>query len=140
MRKTANLIGKRFDRLIVLERAENNKHGQIMWKCQCDCGIIKNIYSNSLTTHRIKSCGCYSVQFRIKHGKSCHDPTPKGGACKARYNQRLCLMISTSKTISRSLSYDRRVIVPRGALPASSSRPVAKLVRTQLCWDYVHES
>ena len=30
------------------------------WKCKCECGCIKSIASNNLTSGRVVSCGCYS--------------------------------------------------------------------------------
>jgi hypothetical protein len=35
-------IGQRFNMLTVLEEAPMGKSGRI-FKCQCDCGVIKNI-------------------------------------------------------------------------------------------------
>ena len=33
-----DLKNKKFNRLLVLERAENTKSGKSRWLCQCDCG------------------------------------------------------------------------------------------------------
>ena len=55
-----NIVGKKFNRLTVLERLPNkistNGSTQRLWKCRCDCGSIceKTTYS---VTHTI-SCGC----------------------------------------------------------------------------------
>lgn len=61
-----NLIGKRFGRLVVLERAESvvNKSGKIRgrWLCKCDCGNTKIILTDSLTGGNTKSCGCYNLE------------------------------------------------------------------------------
>lgn len=43
-----NLAGKRFGRYLVLEEIGRNKHRQILWKCICDCGIIKTVCGGSL--------------------------------------------------------------------------------------------
>ena len=54
-----DLTGQRFGRLIVI--TENGKqNGKIVWKCQCDCGNIKNILGSQLTkkTNPTQSCGC----------------------------------------------------------------------------------
>ena len=56
-----NLLGQRFGRLIVIERAENNKYGQAMWICKCDCGnITKPIQGQNLRNGNTQSCGCYN--------------------------------------------------------------------------------
>ena len=54
-----DLTGKRFGRLMVLEQAGRNKHKQILWKCQCDCGNSVSVLSASLRTGNTQSCGCY---------------------------------------------------------------------------------
>jgi hypothetical protein len=48
-----NLIGQAFSQLNVLEYVGNSK-----WKCQCSCGNIIYIKTTSLTSGKIKSCGC----------------------------------------------------------------------------------
>ena len=54
MAKALDLIGKRF----VIERAENNKNGNTMWICQCDCGKTRIALGYDLTHGRTTSCGC----------------------------------------------------------------------------------
>ena len=59
-----NLIGQRFGKLMVIEETEDRTSGgDIIWKCQCDCGNICYVRTNSLTTGNTSSCGCinYSI-------------------------------------------------------------------------------
>lgn len=58
MAKASNLIGQRFGKLVVVERTENNRKGNTMWKCQCDCGKTKIALGYDLTHGRTVSCGC----------------------------------------------------------------------------------
>lgn len=61
-RKVIDLTGQRFGKLVVLEGGkERNKHGQIQWKCRCDCGEVKEVTGAKLRLGRIKSCGCLKV-------------------------------------------------------------------------------
>lgn len=53
-----NLTGQRFGRLIALEPTKERQYGSIVWKCQCECGNIKNISSRSLINGNTRSCGC----------------------------------------------------------------------------------
>lgn len=57
-----DLKGKRFGKLVVIERAENHYYPSggscVMWKCQCDCGGIKIANSQKLQNGKIRSCGC----------------------------------------------------------------------------------
>lgn|SRR5882724_1079988 len=55
--KTLDLSGKRFGRLLVVERSAN-KGRYIAWLCQCDCGNTSRIVSFSLRSGATKSCGC----------------------------------------------------------------------------------
>lgn len=52
-----NLKDKEYGDLIVLERAENDRHGKTRWFCQCSCGATKVINAASLIRKLSKSCG-----------------------------------------------------------------------------------
>lgn len=61
MAKGKDLTGQRFGRLVVLcDDGTRDKHRNIMWKCQCDCGEITYARTNCLThkKHPLLSCGC----------------------------------------------------------------------------------
>lgn len=53
-----DMTGKRFARLTVLERAENDKYGNAFWLCQCECGNKVRVSGQSLRNGHTKSCGC----------------------------------------------------------------------------------
>ena len=51
-----NLIGKKFNNLMVVEKVYiNNKS---WWKCKCDCGTVKDVGARALKTGMSASCGC----------------------------------------------------------------------------------
>ena len=50
-----DLSGKIFGRLKVIEYAYSKK-GKRYWKCECECGNITYVYTNSLTSGNTKSC------------------------------------------------------------------------------------
>lgn len=61
MSKLKDLIGQRFGRLTVVERAENKIYGnkqKATWLCHCDCGNDVIVVGESLRTGATKSCGC----------------------------------------------------------------------------------
>lgn len=66
------MIGQRFGRLVVLERAESNGR-QAKWKCQCDCGRISTPFGFSLKSGDSKSCGCVAAEKSKERWKN---PTP----------------------------------------------------------------
>lgn len=53
-----NLLGQKFGRLLVLEENGRDSHQNVVWKCQCDCGTIKDIRGTHLTQGKVLSCGC----------------------------------------------------------------------------------
>jgi hypothetical protein len=57
------LTGKRFGRLIVLERLGNRRGGGVRWLCQCDCGKKHEVTGSNLT-HGCRSCGCLALEIR----------------------------------------------------------------------------
>lgn len=70
-----DLIGKRFGRLTVIERApdyitpSDGRHRRV-WRCQCDCGNIKDIRETCLKSGESKSCGCLFKETMSKiHSK-----------------------------------------------------------------------
>lgn len=63
-----NLLNKRFGKLTVIEElAERSPRGNIVWKCECDCGKITYVETNSLTTGNTSSCGCINNSIGEKN-------------------------------------------------------------------------
>jgi len=60
MIKIMDLTGKRFSRLKVVSRAQNDKYGGAQWLCLCDCGGSTIVAGGALKGKRTKSCGCYN--------------------------------------------------------------------------------
>lgn len=69
-----NLVGKRFNRLLVIKESLERKNGKVTWNCLCDCGNKILVTSSDLTTGNTKSCGCLSKenskQINKTHGLS----------------------------------------------------------------------
>ena len=63
--KYLDLAGKRFNKLLAIERVENQNH-KTMWKCLCDCGNETFVYTWNLTGNRVKSCGCLKNEKLIE--------------------------------------------------------------------------
>lgn len=53
--------GKRYKRLIVLERAGSTKSGTALWRCKCDCGNETITRGEKLRNGSTTSCGCRQV-------------------------------------------------------------------------------
>ena len=83
MAKLLDLIGQRFTRLVVLERAGQCIRGNTLWHCVCDCGTIATVRQYCLRAGTIKSCGCLRRETAQK--------TRPSGAGKAREWRRFSL-------------------------------------------------
>jgi hypothetical protein len=59
-RFTKKRPGDRFERLVLVERVENNKWGNPRWRARCDCGKELVVVSTNLnrTKKNTSSCGC----------------------------------------------------------------------------------
>lgn len=56
-----DLTGKFFGKLTVEKRADNNKYGQTMWSCKCECGRYSVVQSRNLLSGGTRSCGCVNM-------------------------------------------------------------------------------
>jgi len=66
-RKALELTGKKFGRLMVIERSHKGKHGEINWLCLCDCGNHTKVRAANLINETTKSCGCYHKEKVSTH-------------------------------------------------------------------------
>lgn len=71
--RVENLIGKRFDRLIVVSynRKEKGRCGNTIswWNCVCDCGNEKIVRGYALKRGQVRSCGCLRDEINIRREK-----------------------------------------------------------------------
>lgn len=69
MPKILNLLGQRFSRLtVVLKREHNDKFGNVIWECRCDCGSVTYVRTGCLRNGNVRSCGCLNKDSITKHG------------------------------------------------------------------------
>ena len=59
--KLIDLTGRRFGRLVVVEKAAS-LNGRTRWLCKCDCGKECIVHKRSLLTGNTTSCGCYKAE------------------------------------------------------------------------------
>lgn len=65
----AEMVGKRFGKLVVIEEAPRSKNRKSMLICKCDCGKITHpIDAYNLKSGHTKSCGCYAKENAIQAG------------------------------------------------------------------------
>lgn len=68
-----DLVGQKFNRWTVIARTDRRAgNGGFYWKVRCECGAEGEVYTQSLTSGKSKSCGCYgrdnSKKRMTKHG------------------------------------------------------------------------
>ena len=63
-KRSIDMIGKRFGRLVVVEKTEQRKKRSVVWKCKCDCGGEWFASSQDLNYGVVKSCGCIKKEKR----------------------------------------------------------------------------
>lgn len=76
MEKATQIIGERYGRLTVIERAGRDAQRNALWLCKCDCGNEIITRGSSLRAGVTKSCGCWNReasgqrigQISRKHG------------------------------------------------------------------------
>lgn len=72
--KRADLCGKVFGRLTVVELVETKPSVGCIWNCKCECGNSILVSTKSLNGGHTQSCGCLRreklVESRKKHGES----------------------------------------------------------------------
>jgi hypothetical protein len=78
-RVKSNLIGIRFNRLLVIAEHGKNKYGMIRWLCLCDCGSEVVVATNNLTGGHTGSCGCYMRDRASEANSGANGPHWKGG-------------------------------------------------------------
>lgn len=62
--KPNNLVGQRFNRLVVTHDAGRCKKKNILWGCVCDCGGRAVAYAYDLRAGKVTSCGCRNKEGR----------------------------------------------------------------------------
>lgn len=58
MATAIDLAGKKFGKLLVVKRQGQDKRGNALWKCTCDCGKEKLVESSCLRRGVSTHCGC----------------------------------------------------------------------------------
>lgn len=58
MPRYKDISGERYGRLVAIERVGKDKHGNSLWRCQCDCGGEAVVRMSALRYGDTRSCGC----------------------------------------------------------------------------------
>lgn len=61
-----DLLGQVFGKLTVIGEESGRQHGQVRWKCRCDCGNIRIVLAGNLRSKTTNSCGCGKGESNIR--------------------------------------------------------------------------
>jgi hypothetical protein len=82
MPNALNLAGKKFGRLVAIERIGTSPEGLALWRCVCDCGAEKVARSIALTQGNTRSCGCLNLERKRESAQLRRKHTPLDAAKK----------------------------------------------------------
>lgn len=69
-KRLIDLWGKRFGRLVVVDRSEKQLDGTRKWVCECDCGAIGVLRDGwQLRSKDSTSCGCAMIDAQKDFGR-----------------------------------------------------------------------
>lgn len=66
--RTDELVGRKFNRLTVIDYSHSDNGA--VWLCKCDCGGFITVKGKDLKSGKTKSCGCFHRDCASKLGKS----------------------------------------------------------------------
>lgn len=90
MKKTSERIGEKFGKLFVIGLVKNEKRRGYNFICECECGNVKIIRSDCVTSGNTVSCGCLKKEQdkknleRTTHNESKTELHKKWSGMKAR--------------------------------------------------------
>lgn len=74
MARKLDLLGEKFFRLLVIEKAPPiGTKKRTAWICKCDCGSIKVVKTEDLRTGNTKSCGCWNNEQRSNRAEKMYE-------------------------------------------------------------------
>ncbi len=75
--KIIDLTGRKINNFTIIMRSASNRRSEVMWLCECICGVKKTLSTNHLIrkTQPVKSCGCLAIKQGARHSqwKGCGD-------------------------------------------------------------------
>jgi hypothetical protein len=99
--KKDEMIGRRFDRVVVVGRGSVAKNGARNYIYKCDCGTVKETLKANLCKKLVRSCGCYrSEMLRNRDNSNRRKKFPDSAL------RRLFTLTRKKATNERGLAFD----------------------------------
>lgn len=61
---------QRFGAWVVIEKTSKRANGNILWNCQCDCGVIRLVRATALNRGKSLHCGCKTGEINRDHSQT----------------------------------------------------------------------
>ena len=136
-----DLTGKRFGKLVVIKRVENEKGRRANWLCRCDCGSIVVKHSNNLVKGT-KSCGCLIRETARELARKLNSKNLIGN----RYGKLLVIAQSDKRMLNGSIYWKcqcdcgnitdvrtdgltRNRVISCGCIASKGERKIAQILR-----------
>lgn len=129
MSKFIDLTGQKFNKLLVIDLADNNTSGKACWNCRCDCGQEKIVCASKLKNGNVKSCGCLKrgrkdcwtnkevkflkINYPSRGPQFCTDKLNRGFSA-IRHKGRLLHLKSPSLAVIRNFKKQEKIIKELG--------------------------
>lgn len=68
--RVQDVVGRRFGRLVVLDRAGVTKNRTATWRCLCECGAEKVVAGHLLRRGTTRSCGCLARENAVRTARA----------------------------------------------------------------------
>jgi len=122
-----SMLGKKFGRLVVLERAAVRK-GRQYWKCLCACGSYVEVFTKNLRSGHTQSCGCLqqerAAQNKHRKGKRPGNWKGEGGMSGSHWGRILWAARSRGLKISVTHKYCVALLNKQGERCALTGEPL----------------
>ena len=107
MAEKIDMTGRVIGRLLVIEECGRDSHGEVLWRCRCECGNEVIVLGSNLRNERTTSCGCYNRE-RVVEASTTH------GMSKTRIYSVWSGMLRRAGAIKGASERDKRAYQDRG--------------------------
>jgi hypothetical protein len=101
------MIGQKFAKLTVVERAGSTKQQKALWLCRCDCGNRTTVTTGALRFGTTASCGCRRKEVSVERGLRSRTIDYEKVACHGCGVSLKDRFLSEDGTLLKRLTFDR---------------------------------
>lgn len=118
-KNTIDITGQRFGRLVVIKQTKSDKHGNVIWECNCKCGNKTLVRGMSLRSGDTCSCGCLRNEQSTINTTGKNNPRYNSGLSFYKKQQRWFIQCrDNSKVLYSRVIFEGEtgIKIPKGAV------------------------